>query len=51
MTAIRLDGKATAAAVKSELGARVAALVAAETARGLPDRCAMVWTHIVCPAA
>ena len=35
MTAIRLDGKATAAAVKSELGARVAALVAAGHRPGL----------------
>lgn len=35
MTAIRLDGKATAAAVKSELGVRVAALVAAGHRPGL----------------
>jgi len=35
VTAIRLDGKATAAAVKSELGVRVAALVAAGHRPGL----------------
>ncbi|MDQ1306041.1 MAG: methylenetetrahydrofolate dehydrogenase / methenyltetrahydrofolate cyclohydrolase [Actinomycetota bacterium] len=35
MTAIRLDGNATAAAVKSELGVRVAALVAAGHRPGL----------------